>query len=335
MPQNTVQAKLLRRTLIQLHAAGIALVLSLTASIRLVAQRSFLTTCGNACYVRRILDHRLVLADGRGELVEHAGASGMQSAPAEQISVMKAPMSLSSGTPKSLSSETRSVSGGGSGMSRSQSTEMRSVSGGNSAPMSLSSETRSVSGGGAPMSLSSSTLRSTSSEARSVSGGGAPRTGPHSAGRGQVPTSASASLEGMNVGTETTGGGTSSAGGHLQLQRMEYLVKWGRLGYSESTWEDGQKIGDDEAIKAYGVSRKRWDAPWTTPAERRENLRYSEFVKLEGAALVDGIGGEGELRELRDYQVEGINWLRFCAYHRRGCILGDEMGLVRPFSQLM
>ena len=30
---------------------------------------------------------------------------------------------------------------------------------------------------------------------------------------------------------------------------------------------------------------------------------------------------------LRDYQLEGVNWMIFNWYHRRNCILADEMGL--------
>lgn len=31
--------------------------------------------------------------------------------------------------------------------------------------------------------------------------------------------------------------------------------------------------------------------------------------------------------KLRDYQVDGVNWLSSCYYKRHGCILADEMGL--------
>lgn len=31
--------------------------------------------------------------------------------------------------------------------------------------------------------------------------------------------------------------------------------------------------------------------------------------------------------ELRGYQLEGLNWLRYCWYNNSNCILADEMGL--------
>lgn len=39
-------------------------------------------------------------------------------------------------------------------------------------------------------------------------------------------------------------------------------------------------------------------------------------------------------RELRDYQLEGLNWLVFNWYQRRNCILADEMGLGKTIQTL-
>ena len=48
---------------------------------------------------------------------------------------------------------------------------------------------------------------------------------------------------------------------------------------------------------------------------------YTQFVKYEaGAKYKFG-------NELRSYQLEGLNWIRFCYYNYRSCILADEMGL--------
>lgn len=38
--------------------------------------------------------------------------------------------------------------------------------------------------------------------------------------------------------------------------------------------------------------------------------------------------------ELREYQVEGVNWLLFCWYQRQNCILADEMGLGKTIQTL-
>lgn len=39
-------------------------------------------------------------------------------------------------------------------------------------------------------------------------------------------------------------------------------------------------------------------------------------------------------RKLRDYQLEGLNWLVFNWYQRRNCILADEMGLGKTIQTL-
>lgn len=38
--------------------------------------------------------------------------------------------------------------------------------------------------------------------------------------------------------------------------------------------------------------------------------------------------------ELRDYQLEGVNWLLFNWYNRRNCILADEMGLGKTVQSI-
>ena len=38
---------------------------------------------------------------------------------------------------------------------------------------------------------------------------------------------------------------------------------------------------------------------------------------------------------LREYQIEGVNWLIFSWYQRRNCILADEMGLGKTLQGLL
>jgi len=37
---------------------------------------------------------------------------------------------------------------------------------------------------------------------------------------------------------------------------------------------------------------------------------------------------------LRQYQLEGLNWLLFCWYTRQNCILADEMGLGKTIQAI-
>lgn len=43
--------------------------------------------------------------------------------------------------------------------------------------------------------------------------------------------------------------------------------------------------------------------------------QYKESMQLKNGVV------------LREYQIEGVNWLIFSWYQRRNCILADEMGL--------
>ena len=38
---------------------------------------------------------------------------------------------------------------------------------------------------------------------------------------------------------------------------------------------------------------------------------------------------------LREYQIDGVNWLIFSWYQRRNCILADEMGLGKTLQVLL
>ncbi|KAG2374630.1 hypothetical protein C9374_010649 [Naegleria lovaniensis] len=97
-----------------------------------------------------------------------------------------------------------------------------------------------------------------------------------------------------------------------------YLVKWKGLSYAEATWEFEEKIEDKDKIEQYKKFNK------IPPAnERRIPSRPApnKFKKMEESpSFKDG-------NQLREYQLEGLNWLVFCWYQRRSSILADEMGL--------
>lgn len=72
--------------------------------------------------------------------------------------------------------------------------------------------------------------------------------------------------------------------------------------------------------KIYEYQRNRVIPPEkaSNPPRRPD---YTQFVKYE-TSIKYKFGNE-----LRPYQLEGLNWLRFCYYNYRSCILADEMGL--------
>ena len=97
-----------------------------------------------------------------------------------------------------------------------------------------------------------------------------------------------------------------------------FLVKWKTLPYDEASWELEKDIKNAKKIEAFYtfntlvadvhqrvVAKPRGDKWQQIPATReyKNNMR------------------------LREYQLEGINWLTFCWLNARNCILADEMGL--------
>jgi hypothetical protein len=105
-----------------------------------------------------------------------------------------------------------------------------------------------------------------------------------------------------------------------------YLCKWQGLPYRDCTWELASDIapfhGEVERYQALMFSRTRPNASTTwrsRPAFRR--------IVTQPSWLGAGVGASGPRRELRDYQLEGINWLARAWCRGNSVILADEMGL--------
>ena len=78
-------------------------------------------------------------------------------------------------------------------------------------------------------------------------------------------------------------------------------------------------------MRCVGGPRERWCAvqPRSTASplspQRPEKSEWRKYDK-DTAVFRGG-------RRLRDYQLEGVNWMVWNWYQRRNCILADEMGL--------
>ena len=107
-----------------------------------------------------------------------------------------------------------------------------------------------------------------------------------------------------------------------------YLCKWKALGYSECTWEwEGDvrsfsegcasvKI-DEFLARQYGKSRQ------TFPTGSRIFKRYKTQPELFEKNLI-----------LRDYQLDGLNWLLYSWCRKVNVILADEMGLGKTIQSV-
>ncbi|TRZ01219.1 hypothetical protein DNTS_006047 [Danionella cerebrum] len=100
-----------------------------------------------------------------------------------------------------------------------------------------------------------------------------------------------------------------------------YLVKWCSLSYEESTWELQEDV-DPVKIKEFEELKK---IPEIKHVERPLPEHWQKLEKSR------------EYRngnQLREYQLEGMNWLLFNWYNRKNCILADEMGLGKTIQSI-
>ncbi|XP_067564265.1 chromodomain-helicase-DNA-binding protein 6 isoform X2 [Pseudorca crassidens] len=100
-----------------------------------------------------------------------------------------------------------------------------------------------------------------------------------------------------------------------------YLVKWCSLPYEESTWEleedvDPAKVKEFESLQVL---------PEVKHVERPAS---DSWQKLEKSREYKNSN------QLREYQLEGMNWLLFNWYNRKNCILADEMGLGKTIQSI-
>uniref|UniRef100_A0A671LBQ8 Chromodomain-helicase-DNA-binding protein 8 n=1 Tax=Sinocyclocheilus anshuiensis TaxID=1608454 RepID=A0A671LBQ8_9TELE len=97
-----------------------------------------------------------------------------------------------------------------------------------------------------------------------------------------------------------------------------YLVKWCSLPYEDATWELKEDV-DEAKVEEFRKIESR-------PARLNRTVRY--WHKLdESREYKNG-------NQLREYQLEGVNWLLFNWYNRQNCILADEMGLGKTIQSL-
>ena len=132
-----------------------------------------------------------------------------------------------------------------------------------------------------------------------------------SASTGPVETAGSAAAP-----TDTATAAAAAAA--TAAPTMLYLVKWEGLGYDGCTWERPETAGA-AAIAAFEARKALLAAPATAPAagDSEAGLRAS----------LPPLGSGESARRLRDYQEEGLRWMRVNHAQGRSVLLGDEMGL--------
>ncbi|XP_045216418.2 chromodomain-helicase-DNA-binding protein 1-like isoform X4 [Mercenaria mercenaria] len=110
----------------------------------------------------------------------------------------------------------------------------------------------------------------------------------------------------------------------------DYLCKWNGLPYSECTWEDGDLLSRkfQDMIDEYYQRNKSQKIPTKLSKVLKYRPKYLPLKNQPGF-----IGGEEELT-LRDYQLDGVNWLMHSWSKDNSIILADEMGLGKTIQTI-
>ncbi|XP_064609561.1 LOW QUALITY PROTEIN: chromodomain-helicase-DNA-binding protein 1-like [Liolophura sinensis] len=110
----------------------------------------------------------------------------------------------------------------------------------------------------------------------------------------------------------------------------DYLVKWQGLPYSDCTWEDGELISRkfQKHIDEYHARNKSQRIPTKLCKVLKVRPKFQP-LKYQPSYL-----GGAEKLELRDYQLDGLNWQVQSWSKGNSVILADEMGLGKTIQTI-
>ncbi|XP_057304729.1 chromodomain-helicase-DNA-binding protein 5-like isoform X2 [Hydractinia symbiolongicarpus] len=134
---------------------------------------------------------------------------------------------------------------------------------------------------------------------------------------------------------------------HRELKKSkgtQYLVKWKEIGYDYATWEykddeDNKDVVDfDKAIESYNKLRSKYKKKTKLKGKDKTSKRKDGWeydVRPNGynaddqPKFITDTGGK-----LHEYQIEGINWIRYSWGQHDNTILADEMGLGKTIQTI-
>jgi chromodomain-helicase-DNA-binding protein 7 len=127
---------------------------------------------------------------------------------------------------------------------------------------------------------------------------------------------------------ESTDDGGDENGSQNGPNEIKYFVKWRGSSYAECSWERFEDIkGYYPEVWLFWQLQK----PPKLPLPGNSSPSLQEYKKLEvsprfglSKLFPEEIQYDEGLK-LRDYQLEGVNWLLWNWWHKRSCILADEM----------
>ncbi|KAM8727380.1 chromodomain-helicase-DNA-binding protein 8 isoform 3-T3 [Acanthopagrus schlegelii] len=101
-----------------------------------------------------------------------------------------------------------------------------------------------------------------------------------------------------------------------------YLVKWCSLPYEDATWELKEDVDEGKVEEFIKIQDRQPRLKRTTRPSANSWKKLEEFREYKNG------------NTLREYQLEGVNWLLFNWYNRQNCILADEMGLGKTIQSI-
>jgi SNF2 family DNA or RNA helicase len=116
---------------------------------------------------------------------------------------------------------------------------------------------------------------------------------------------------------------------------IDYLCKWQGLPYSDCTWEDGELIKkrfSNQVIEYEKRQNAQTLVPLNVKSQKAIRLR-PRFVALKEQPGYLG-ATDPDNNKLRDYQLDGLNWLANSWCKQNGVILADEMGLGKTLQTI-
>ena len=119
--------------------------------------------------------------------------------------------------------------------------------------------------------------------------------------------------------------------GELGPGQIYYLVKWMSQTYDNATWEKASSVEewDPDKITEFHERRILQDDKVRSYSNFQKRPQTKDWVKHEESPVYKN---ENTLRE---YQLEGLNWLTYCWLKRSNSILADEMGLGKTVQSVV
>ncbi|TGZ66478.1 hypothetical protein CRM22_005288 [Opisthorchis felineus] len=115
-----------------------------------------------------------------------------------------------------------------------------------------------------------------------------------------------------------------------ETNTFDYLIKWCRLDYRFCSWESGKVVRSLylPAVESYEARCRSTELPNSKCEVLHTRPKFAPLTEQP-----DYLGDSTDLK-LRDYQLEGINWMLRAWCRNNSVILADEMGLGKTIQTI-